>query len=104
MRCQALVRPHKRGKKAKLIVCPNYDPSLMPDDWSLPDLTGTEVCGGEIVPNIHAEDYPGWGDHYAELCVDSTCKRCGNTIHMGLPTKWNINEFMTDLIAKMEEK
>lgn len=39
--------------------------------------TSEELCGGEILCNVHIEATPGWGDTYYSLGVEYRCAKCG---------------------------
>ena len=42
---------------------------------------GMEICNGNLVGSVGAVEEPEWGGVSAELRVELTCDRCGNSLH-----------------------
>jgi len=66
------------------------------------DFSQIDNCDGKISCEISAQDEPSWGGSYAKLDVLFKCDKCKGTIYPDLPNEYNINDWINNILDKLE--
>ncbi|NJL70663.1 MAG: hypothetical protein HC888_03110 [Candidatus Competibacteraceae bacterium] len=102
MKCNLLVKYERRGKKKilKPVQWVSWDHFVRLGDI---DLTGHEVCDGNVRAYVKVRDEPYYGGTIATFQVDYVCEKCGGLYYPHLPqSEEEVSKWLTRAIAEAD--